>query len=547
MFHSAYRFRPVGLFRVVLGVVAFVTTCFTYQTAEAQFNANDVVRMNDSNPIIFRNMFPSNRRSSQGDNINGPCMIRIPSWIPNNRRANSNARYYLYFGHHDGDYIRMAWSRNPDGPFTLYRANSSTGSRGVFDTNNTTISLDRGVQIPRNHVASPNVHVDNDNRRIIMYFHSGEYRFEGRRINRQVSWVNTSDYGLDFRRRDTREVIFSASYLNVFEWDRDLYGFHNDGGPVRARSFNSPWAPTNNYYNGNDLPDLWNRRSGNLFQDALGVSRSTRRVRHTGTRVSGNNAQVFYSIRGDRPERIYVSNISLRSNWNNWRVNAPGNELLRAVGGWEGGQINIATSQGGAQDNVNQLRDPYPFQDSDGSLYLLYSGQGEEGIGIAAMESSRQNVRVRGARHDGETRQGNDSNRNFRNATTMSTARGSGTSDRRVFLRFDDVGGGTVRAAVLRLYLPNRERNNLEVFASDNFTEGSLRGNNRPSQGSRLDSVPLGERGFYEFDVTSYVNSNRNRDFSFVVRSSSSNSVQILSSENGNSSRRPQLKFMQRR
>ena len=163
------------------------------------------------------------------------------------------------------------------------------------------------------------------------------------------------------------------------------------------------------------------------------------------------------------------------------------------------------------------------------------------------MESSRQNVRTRGARHDGETRQGGDSGRNFGNATTLTTARGSGTSDRRVYLRFDDVGGGTVRAAVLRLYLPNRERNNLEVFASGNFTEGSLRGNNRPSQGNRLDSVPLGERGFYEFDVTSYVNNNRNRDFSFVVRSSSSNGVQILSSENGNSSRRPQLKFMQRR
>lgn len=533
--------------KVVVAMVVMATTCFVCSPVSAQFNANDVIRMNRSNPIITANMFPSNRRSSDGNNINGPCMIRIPDWIPTNRRANSNARYYLYFGHHDGDYIRMAWSRNPTGPFTLYRAGASTGSRGVFDTNNRTIDLDEDVQIPRNHVASPNVHVDNDNRQIIMYFHAGEYRFEGRTINRQVTFVNTSDDGLSFRRRDTEPVIFGPSYMNVFEWDRDLYAFHNDGGPVRARSFNNPWRPTNGYYNGNNLPDLWERRSGNLFQDALGVSRSTRRVRHTGTRVSGNNAQVFYSIRGDNPERIYVSNIRLSSNWNNWNVNAPGNELLRAVGGWEGGHLRSRASEGGAATGVNELRDPYPFQDRDGSLYLYYAGQGEDAIGVAAMESNRQNVRTRGARHDAETRQGSDSNRNFRSSGTATTRRGSGTNDRRFYLRFDSPGGGTVQAAVLRLYLPNNESGDLEVFATTNFTEGNIRGNNRPSQGSRIDRIPLGQRGFYEFDVTNYVNDNRNRDINFVVRARGTNAVQILTSETGNSSRRPQLKWMQRR
>ena len=176
-----------------------------------------------------------------------------------------------------------------------------------------------------------------------------------------------------------------------------------------------------------------------------------------------------------------------------------------------------------------------------------YSGQGEDAIGVAAMESNRQNVRTRGARHDAETRQGSDSNRNFRSSGTATTVRGSGTSDRRFYLRFDSPGGGTVQAAVLRLYLPNNESGDLEVFATTNFTEGNIRGNNRPSQGSRIDRIPLGQRGFYEFDVTNYVNDNRNRDINFVVRARGTNAVQILTSETGNSSRRPQLKWMQRR
>jgi hypothetical protein len=34
---------------------------------------------------------------SLGDNVNGPSIIRVPSWIPN-----PLGRYYAYFGHHKG-------------------------------------------------------------------------------------------------------------------------------------------------------------------------------------------------------------------------------------------------------------------------------------------------------------------------------------------------------------------------------------------------------------------------------------------------------------
>ena len=520
------------------------------QPASAQFDANDVIRLNRSNPIITRNMFPIDRQSSDGANIDGPSMIRIPSFVSNDQRANSNARYYLYFGHHDGDYIRMAWSASPAGPFTLFRADANVGERGVMDNNNTHIQLDEGIEIRRNHIASPDVHVDEANDRFILYFHSGSpYRFNGRDINSQRTWVNTSDDGLFFRRRDTRPVQLGPSYFKVFENRNTLYAVHNDGGPNRARSFTNPWDPTPNYYDGDSLPSLWEgRNAGNLLRNA--VPEDDRRVRHSGVRTVGNNLQLFYSIRGDSPERIFVSNISLTADWNDWTVTIPGNELLRAVGGWEGGERTPSPSVGGAATNVNQLRDPDVFQDDDGSLYLYYSGQGEEALGVAALESARQRITVAGATHDAETRRGSDSDRNFRSNTIMTVANGAGdsTSRRRGYFGFPAPGGGTVHAAVLRLYLPNNEVGSLDIYGTTSFNEATITANNQPSNTTpRLNRVPLGTPGFYELDVTDYVNSNRNGNINFFVRNTSTTSaVQILTSENGNASRRPQLKWMQR-
>ena len=59
--------------------------------------------------------------------------------------------------------------------------------------------------------------------------------------------------------------------------------------------------------------------------------------------------------------------------------------------------------------------------------------------------------------------------------------------------------------------------------------------------------MPIGFRGFYELDITPWVNSNRSRNIRVFVRPTGSSGVQISSSENGNNSRRPQLKFMQNR
>ncbi|MDE0764343.1 MAG: hypothetical protein ACJ04O_10850 [Cellvibrionales bacterium] len=50
---------------------------------------------------------------------------------------------------------------------------------------------------------------------------------------------------------------------------------------------------------------------------------------------------------------------------------------------WEGAnQPFIPSFRGKMGGPVNQLRDPFMFQDQDGQLYLVYAGGGEQAIGI---------------------------------------------------------------------------------------------------------------------------------------------------------------------
>lgn len=72
-----------------------------------------------------------------GTNINGTSLIRAPDWL-----ANPLGRYYLYFAHHNGSYIRLAvadtvegpWRTHEDGKFSIWRTviSSTTSPRRRF-------------------------------------------------------------------------------------------------------------------------------------------------------------------------------------------------------------------------------------------------------------------------------------------------------------------------------------------------------------------------------------------------------------------------------
>ena len=65
------------------------------------------------NPIIRRGM--PGLAGESGGNINGPSLIRAPDWLPGRL-----GRYYLYFAHHGGQYIRLAWADELVGPWRVY-------------------------------------------------------------------------------------------------------------------------------------------------------------------------------------------------------------------------------------------------------------------------------------------------------------------------------------------------------------------------------------------------------------------------------------------
>ena len=67
-----------------------------------------------NNPIIVPDLDPS-----IGTNINGPCLIRVPSWIDD-----PLGKYYLYFAAHEGKFIRLAYAEKLEGPWAIYRNGS---------------------------------------------------------------------------------------------------------------------------------------------------------------------------------------------------------------------------------------------------------------------------------------------------------------------------------------------------------------------------------------------------------------------------------------
>ena len=557
MFNASSRRKKIaGVSAVALALVVGIQGGPAIAQGQGTDSPYEVIRLNDSQPIIDQDMFADRGVSDEGANINGPSLIRVPDWISPDDRAHPSAEYYLYFGDHDGSYIRMAWAQDLTGPWTLHDIGSNVpeGQRGVLDNGGRDTDVGNGIVIEENHFSSPDVHVDNENQRIVMYFHSGSSTFfNGNEQNSQYSWVTTSPHGLDFN-GNIEPVRLGTSYFRVFDHGDELYAFNNSSRPSRALDADNPWRPTDDYYDGSTIPALWETHPEALTQDPigdnLGLSREELRVRHTAVHVEGNELQVFYTRRGDSPERVLMSTVDLSvGDWENWDFSFPPAEILQPVSGWEGGQFEPSPSEtSAAPENVNQLRDPYIFEDEDGSLYLLYAGGGEDAIGIAALSSPRQDIDVLEPTGDAYVRGGEHANTNFGDADTVQIKQGN-VDDffRRTYLNFnlDDISD--VDAAVLRLYA-TRSRDDVPVTlyaTSNDWNEDSITWNSAPSLGTPIATVEMGPEGqWYEWDVTSYLEGTEGQSVSFVLYDESGeNSTVRFSSREGSAA--PELKILQ--
>jgi hypothetical protein len=296
------------------------------------------VRRLPGNPIIRPEMLPG----SDGANINGPSLIRVPLWVPE-----PLGRYYLYFAHHNGKYIRLAYADHLEGPWEIH-------APGVLHLTNTPAC--------RGHIASPDVLVDEARREFRMYFHG-----PARAVSGQKSFLATGEDGLHFTPRDE---VLGLFYFRVFPHDNAWYALAKGGVLYRSADGLTGFEQGHNPFPGGD------QRTGDLNEPG---------PRHVALQRRGDTLWVYYSNIGDAPERILRARIRLHADWREWHATDPV-EVLRPELPWEGADLPIQPSTAGAaRGRVNELRDPAIFEDDDGRTYLLYSVAGESGIAIAEL------------------------------------------------------------------------------------------------------------------------------------------------------------------
>ena len=325
-------------------------------SSEARQTTVSVQRLLDG-PIIAPDLHPS-----IGVNIQGPSLIRVPDWM-----ERPLGTYYLYFADHKGRYIRLAyaddllgpWAIHPQGSLQIEDSNFLTEPPEVipeeleqiraahWTSSSASLSHDLMTEITTPHIASPDVHVDEANQQIVMYFHGLED------VSRQVTRAAVSQDGIHF---EARPEILGRTYMRTFAHDDSIYAMSMPGQFYRSED---------GFTGFEEGPLLFNRN-----------------MRHAALLTRDDRLYVFWTQVGHVPERIMVSTIDMSGDWMTWSATDPV-EMLRPERGWEGADAPLEPSvRSTAYGHVNQLRDPAIFEEN-GHTYLLYAVAGESGIAIA--------------------------------------------------------------------------------------------------------------------------------------------------------------------
>ena len=305
-----------------------------------------------------------------GDNINGPTVVRVPAWVDH-----PLGRYYMYFAHHMGAFIRIAYADAVAGPWKIYEP-------GALDVKDTAFFRPQPDPVENlenfyTHVASPEIHVDEAGRQFMMWFHGwwteGAMWPVGEPAAR--AWARQHGYGQytqsaaasDGIHFSVKPAITRSSYLRVFPdapYDGYFYGMARLGLLMRSAD---PFAAFT--------------AGANPFRDGPYAGR----VRHVALLQRGGTLYVFFTAIGDAPERIMMSTISLAGDWSTWKI-SPAIELLRPAAPYECPNLpNVPSDAGDIKGPAQQLRDPGIYEE-DGRTFLFYSICGEQGIAAAELK-----------------------------------------------------------------------------------------------------------------------------------------------------------------
>lgn len=307
---------------VLLMVLAIGRSVVGLEIRATRFEGNPILSVD----VIGEEAYEVGREIN-GDrylSIAGPSLIRVPDWV-----ENPLGKYYLYFSHHKGSRIRMAYGEELEGPWKVYNP-----GQGVF-------GLDAVKGFAFDHVASPDVHVDHRNRRFVMYYHAPSLDTS----LGQKTFVAVSSDGLNFQPYSAE--ILGHMYMRVFRYRGYYYGVPRRGPMVRSLDGLTNFEPG---------PDLFH------YED-----------RHFALKLHDNRLFVFYSHELDRPEYIKVVEMDIsHPDWMNWRLKPNPTPVLRPERDYETNPQPV-------------LLDPFVYEE-DGQPYLFYSVAKEQGIALAYLE-----------------------------------------------------------------------------------------------------------------------------------------------------------------
>jgi hypothetical protein len=314
------------------------------------------------NRFIDEPIIPPFLEEEIGSNINGPSLIKAPAWI-----KSPLGKYYLYFADHKGDRIKLAFAENLEGPWKIYTGGTLQLKDSHFLTQRPEIPDDFDVNelgvrdvhrdhighIPKKiddltypHIASPDVHVDEINQRIVMYYHGLD------EFGLQKTRVAVSNDGINFL---ARKKIVGWPYFRKFSYKDLDYAI--------------------------SMPGVIYKNSGDLEDFTIVNQIMDEDTRHSAVMVDEDKLLIFYTRKGDKPERILLTTIDLTLPSPLWKTSKP-IEVLKPEKEWEGASLPLYKSVASAINiPANQLRDPAIFIEDDKN-YLLYSIRGENGIAI---------------------------------------------------------------------------------------------------------------------------------------------------------------------
>lgn len=277
-------------------------------------------------------------------NINGPSCLRTPNFI-----KNPLGKYLLYFAHHAGKFIRIAYS---DEIFTNWKILNHRINKVSEKT------------IFHDHVASPDLYVDNVENKIYMFFHS---RIKGSRM--QQTFLSKSNDGINFELvGDSLDLPF---YFRHVITETKTFAV-TKGGNMYVNSISpiiSAWRALNNINSGNSNEEVMHNKFGS--------------IRHVSLIYYMKTLIVFYTKIGDAPERIYAAKIE-ENEKGLWLISKEF-EITRPELNFEGVNLNITASVSGPSlQEENSLRDPYVLQDGE-NYYIFYACAGESGIAVGKL------------------------------------------------------------------------------------------------------------------------------------------------------------------